>query len=190
MTIELDFDEKPKREFLWFKKINDYFGEHDRKFMQRGSYQLSEAKDGIWAPSNLFAVYQAFGKFDLGNCKHFLDLGSGDGRVVFVASLFTRASGIDSDENFHEKAMNHKEALGIKTIFINKDILQHDLSNYDVFFMYPGESFIQEFVEKLKKEARGKRLIIYNKIYTPDKHFKRTRTVFFDNMPIMEFLIE
>jgi hypothetical protein len=59
------------------------------------SYKVTSV--GLWACSLLEEILDLFEQLDLGRYRHLADLGSGDGRVVLVGSLFTRATGIEAD---------------------------------------------------------------------------------------------
>ncbi len=69
---------------------------------------------GLWAPADCAEVGELFARLRLGGCRRFLDLGSGDGRVVMLASLFTRAEGVEIDRALCARARAISAALGLK----------------------------------------------------------------------------
>ncbi|MFH1211832.1 MAG: class I SAM-dependent methyltransferase [Candidatus Woesearchaeota archaeon] len=184
------FREQLHSEFELFKKIKDHFEKNDADNIARSFFPIAETKHGIWAPSNLLVLYEAFSKLGIDRFGHFLDIGSGDGRVVFLASLFTKASGVDSDEHFHRKALEHSKKLGVKVVLLNRDFIEHNFSPYDVLFINPDKPFAAELVVKLLKEAKGKTIIVYNSLYLPPSSFKKVKTIYFESLPVSEFVID
>ena len=86
----------------YIKRRNDLFLKHE-------SQRLTSA--GYWAASDPKFLFELFRKLRLGKCRKFLDLGSGDGVVVAVASLFTTAAGIEIDKALHNDALQIKNKL-------------------------------------------------------------------------------
>ena len=68
-------------------------------------------------------------KIKLQKHKRFLDLGSGDGKIALIASLFCKqAEGIEIDAFLHSKALEMQQKTGISNvIFHNKDFFEHKL---------------------------------------------------------------
>ncbi len=95
---------------------------------------------GFWATSIIQDVYEAFKWAGLENYRHFVDLGSGDGRVVAVASLFTKATGIEIDPHLHQLSIKLKEYLGLNNIeFYLGDFEEWDFDDFDFIYIYPDQ---------------------------------------------------
>lgn len=107
-------------------------------------------KLGYWAPSNVGHVFELFKRIRLERFQSLVDLGSGDGVVVAVASLFTRATGIEIDEKLHGEAVAIRDNLGLDYHLKNENYLEEDLSEYDFMFMYPDKP-----LDKLEKKIVG-----------------------------------
>jgi len=99
---------------------------------------------GFWATSIIQDVYEAFEWVGLQNYSHFIDLGSGDGRVVAVASLFTKATGVEIDPDLYELSTRLKKSLSINNIeFYLGDFEELDFSNFDFIYIYPDQPRIR-----------------------------------------------
>ena len=111
-----------------------------------------------------------------------IDLGSGDGKVVLIASLFTKATGIEYDKELVKKSAEIRDKLGLKCDFIRGDFLKHDLSKYDVIFINPDKGFHKGTEDKLLKELKGK-LIVYNFVFAP-RFLKKGKTYWLEQVPV------
>lgn len=103
--------------------------------------------------------------------KKFVDLGSGDGRIVLLASMYGADSiGIEIDPVRFQTSLDATRSLHAlvdskRIHFFNKDILKSDLSSYDVFYICKGwpESDDKILQAKLSKEAKpGSLFILYD----------------------------
>jgi SAM-dependent methyltransferase len=125
---------------------------------------------GVWAPSDLKVLFNAFKRIGLGPHHSFLDAGSGDGRVAFLASLFcNNVVGIESDPVMHFISMRklEKNPLFKHVVKIIKDdYLQHDFSMYDVVFSYPDGEVSEQMREKCINELRSGAVAIFY-VYHP-----------------------
>ena len=100
---------------------------------------------------------------------HFLDLGSGDGRVVFLAShLGAHATGIEYDAqlvSLSRTILTRLEDLvdPSRTELIGGDFFEHSWSGYDVIYYYNNGSFEEKrMMDKLLQEMDpGSLLILY-----------------------------
>lgn len=154
--------------FIMEKKFNEiqkrYFQEN-RKLLKEGKLPLRETSKGFWGSAVLSEVFTLFKKINLSKYKNFLDIGSGDGRVALVASLFTDAKGIEIDKDLHEKSVEMKKKLRSKAEFIHGDFFKHDLSKYDVIFCFPDKPLHYGLEEKLMKELKGKFILYGPNVY-------------------------
>ena len=93
---------------------------------------LKDSKGISWVLSNLESVPKNFFKKYVEN-KYFLDIGSGDGRVVFLAMKCgaKKYHGIEIEEKFIQKSIFKR--------FIKKcDYRKIDLNRYDVLYYFLG----------------------------------------------------
>jgi len=126
--------------------------------MKQGRLPTKDTGIGFWGPSIPDEVYEAFRKIGLRKCRSFLDLGSGDGKITLIASLFSKYSyGIEYDQELHKKASELQSKLGIKNVrFVNDDFMKYDLSKYDIIFCSPDKPMERGLGKKLEKELKGK----------------------------------
>ena len=124
-------------------------------------YQKTEK--GSFGPTDLIDINECFGIF-IKPGMAFLDLGSGDGRVIFLAALYgANATGIEYNETLYkistEAAKELSKSLKIKNInFIKGDYFAYDFSKYDIFYLF-GEN-ISELEKKLSREMKKNSLLI------------------------------
>jgi hypothetical protein len=147
-----------------FARIKKYFEEKDLNLARKGKLPLGSTEKGFWGTAHLDDVYEFCKRVNLHEEDHFLDLGSGDGRVVFVAALFTKATGMEYDEKLHEEALEAKKALDSEGTVIKGDYTQHDLSVYSVWFSYADHNF--QWLAGKQSELR--KLYLYHDTYHPD----------------------
>ncbi|HLC65108.1 MAG TPA: hypothetical protein VJI46_03230 [Candidatus Nanoarchaeia archaeon] len=136
--------------------------------LRSGKLPMWGTQKGFWNASITEEVYSAFKKARLDKFSSFLDIGSGDGKIVLLASLFCRnAEGVEIDGFLHGIALRLQEKLGIKNAkFHNKDFFAHDFSKYDVLFLSPDAPMERGVEKKLLNEMRG-RLIHYGNHFHP-----------------------
>jgi predicted RNA methylase len=105
---------------------------------QVSDYRVTEV--GLWTRSVINEVYDLFLQLDLATFACLADLGSGDGRVVLLASLFTRAVGIEADPTLLELSRAAAGRLGLgRAGFMQGDCRSIDLSPYDLLFIFPDK---------------------------------------------------
>ena len=135
--------------------------------LQRRFFHANIATDkGAFYPAVLHEVLLPFREF-VGPGKRFLDLGSGDGRITFLANILgADATGIEFDRNLINVSENALQRLeGIvdedRIHFIQSDFFKIPWSDYDVIFYYDQSSFEQERVrEKLIAELSPEAMLI------------------------------
>lgn len=174
-----------KKEFLKIKQeYNDYY----QSFIKNCKYPLRDTAKGLWGTVSLDNVFEFFKRIRLQKYKTFMDLGSGDGCVVAIASLFTDAYGIEYDKELIDTSKKIFKKLNINTSRVKKgDYLKKDLSSYDIFFIFPDNSFSKGLEKKLHKDMkRNARLFIYNNIHTP-LLMKKRKTYWFNQVPILTY---
>lgn len=144
------------------KCVNNY---PQRMLLELATNINIDTEKGGFLPSSLDETKSVFSNFLKPGTK-FLDLGSGDGRIVFLASLFgAEAVGIEHDPALYQISVRAREDLSSiidveKTRFIKGDFLQHDFSSYDVFYLYEGTDDILGLKNKLSKEMKPGSILI------------------------------
>lgn len=151
--------------FIQIKKEYDDFY---RSLLQRGRLPMWSTERGFWNASISDDVYQTFKKLKPKKFNNFVDIGSGDGKVVLIASLFCKnAEGIEIDELLHHKALETQMKLHIQNAkFHNKDFFEHDFSKYDLLFLSPDAPLERGLENKLLKEMKG-RLVHHGSHFHP-----------------------
>jgi len=128
--------------------------------------RVRETEKGIFGASEIADVYEFFTTIELNKAKQFIDLGSGDGRVVCVASLFTKAIGLEFDEQLIKESKEHAEKVGCSAEFIQVDYETYDYSETDIIFCYADHDFSETFLEKLRQEFKGT-MYVYQGAFLP-----------------------
>ncbi len=163
-----------------FSQIKKEYDDFYRSILRAGKLpmwstcgvRVSEANSltshGFWNAAIADEVYEAFNRIGLHRFRNFLDIGSGDGKVVLIASLFCQnAEGVEIDNFLHNKAIEVQRKFGISNaVFHNKDFFEHDFSSYEVLFLAPDVPLERGLEKKLLKEMRGK-LVHYGQHFHP-----------------------
>ncbi|MBW2996005.1 hypothetical protein KY332_01760 [Candidatus Woesearchaeota archaeon] len=170
-----------------FHQIKQKYDAFYVSFYAKGSPTIQDTQKGIWGPAGTQDVYEFFVKIKLQNFKNFIDLGSGDGKVVLIASLFTKAAGIEFDEKLIKIGERIRDALGLKAKFIKGDFLKQDISKYNAIFINPDKGFEYGLEDKLLKEMQPETvLFVYNNIFLP-RFLKKGKTYRFEGIPIISY---
>lgn len=154
-----------------FKRIKKSYEAREKELREKGISIDRLTKKGLFSPSDMDEIFDFFKEIKLQRYRTFLDLGSGDGRIVLIASLFTKAAGIEHDLALARASERMRDSLKIKpesAQFINADYMKQNLSEYDIIFWYPDDQKKEHVERKLLKEMEGK-LVIYRGIYMPKK---------------------
>ena len=150
-----------------FQLIKKEYDDFDRSLLREGRLPLKDTGIGFWNAAISQEVFELFNKLKLQKYSHFLDLGSGDGRVVMIASLFTNATGIEIDRELVNKSAELQRILDIKNVnFIHKNFMEHDISGHDVVFINPDRPMYRGLEDKLLNELKGQ-LIVYGHHFHP-----------------------
>jgi len=118
-------------------------------------------------PSNLRSLNNLYkkGRIKLPQDTKFIDLGSGDGRiVVWAAKNGAQAEGIEFNPYlslFSRVNILLRGQLG-KANILNKDFTRHDYSKYNVVYMYIFPRYMNMVKEKLFNELPKGAMIISN----------------------------
>lgn len=159
-----------------FGEIKKEYNTFYQSLLRRGKLPMWSTEKGFWNAAVADEVYAAFKKIKLHKFRNFLDIGSGDGKVVLIAALFCRsAEGVEIDDFLHYKALEMQAKFGIKNaVFHNKDFFEHDFSKYDVLFLSPDSPLERGLESKLLKEMKG-RLIHFGHHFQP-KNLKKEQS--------------
>jgi len=168
---------KPRK----FKTIKQEYDNFYRNLLEKGNLPMRSTELGFWNAAISDEVYEVFKKLALQKFNSFIDLGSGDGKITLIASLFCKqAEGIEIDDELFEKSQKMKEKLNIKNSdFHHNDFHNHPISDYDVVFINPDKPMERGTEKKLLKELNGK-LILYGHHFHP-KNLKKDKSLTVDN---------
>ena len=145
-----------------FASLKDLYDQYTNGLLAKGQLPLRSTEKGFWNAAIADEVYQAFKDMKVGRYKKFVDLGSGDGRVALIASLFgPHAEGVEIDEELHKVATHMQNQLKIENAaFHCKDFFDHHVGAYDLVFMNPDVPFHRGAEDKLLGEIKGDVLVM------------------------------
>jgi len=150
-----------------FSQIKQEYETFYRNLVLQGKFAAKDTGIGYWGPAVSDEVFEAFKTLKLKG--HFIDIGSGDGKVSMIASLFCeRVVGIEYDPLLTLKAQEIKNKFNLLNVTLkNDDFLNHDLSHYDYVFVNPDKPFHRGLEAKLLMDLKGK-LIVYGNHFFPN----------------------
>lgn len=152
-----------------FSQLKEEYEEYYNSFLKRGKLPLGATEKGFWGAAVPEEVLELFERIGIRKYKSFIDLGSGDGKAVLIASLFgIDAVGIEFDKDLFNKAVEIKNKFNLNCEFINSDFYEIGLSEFDLIFINPDAPFEKGMESKLLKEMKGK-LIVYGEQFKPKK---------------------
>jgi hypothetical protein len=100
---------------------------------------------GIFMPSPLDEVTRILERAGAGNGQSFIDLGSGDGRVVLLAALGFGmiAAGYEVMEHYYQESLTMADNLGVQNeVKFSRDYLSRaPIGEYDLVYYFDGGSF-------------------------------------------------
>ena len=143
-----------------FEQIHGMYEEFARFLMRCGRLPMGSTRVGFWGTTILPEVHDFFRQIRLHEFEHVVDLGSGDGRVVLVASLFTNATGIEFDPylvsvgNFIKGQLKHIPHLS-RANLIQGNFFHHSLRDFDLVFINPDQPLDRGLEQKLFRELNG-----------------------------------
>ncbi len=171
-----------------FRQIKRRYERFYRKFREKSQYPVADTEKGIWGYADTDSVFQFFKDIHLENYGSIVDIGSGDGKVVLIASLFgVKAVGIEYDKDLITISNRIKEELGLKGEFIQGDYLEQDLGSYDIIFTNPDKGFHLKVEEKLLKDMTDTSILfVYNDLFQP-RFLEKGRKLWYNQIPIIEY---
>lgn len=129
---------------------------------------MSMTEKGIFQGADMDVLHELFSELSLQKYKRFIDLGSGDGRVVYAASNRLLSVGIEFDKELVDLSISLYGRTNHPVKFICGDFYEHNISKYDVVFIAPDTGFENGMEDKLQQELKGL-LIVYNNLFLPRK---------------------
>lgn len=167
-----------------FIEIKTRYDSLYNRMLSEGRLPLKETSLGYWGISTAEDIFELFRMLGLEKSRRFIDLGSGDGKVTLIASLFTRSVGIEIDDELVSHSKKIRDELGLKAKFINGNYHAHDISGYDLVFINPDQS-LARLEQKLFRELRGK-LVVYGPHYHP-RLLKKEASFIANTSPVAVF---
>ena len=166
-----------------FSEVKQHYDQFYKSLLQEGQLPLGSTAKGFWGHMPTQDIYEAFKKLNLRKYSNFIDLGSGDGKVVLLAALFCKhATGIEIDNKLFQKSLQHQRALNIpNATFMNTDFYDLHLHPYDAVFVYPDQPFHRGLDTKCNKELSGK-LIHSGHHFHPETLKKRSQIMINGNL--------
>ena len=160
-----------------FDVLLDYFELRDSKIIAKRGQVSYETSTGFYIPSSLVHLWQAFRELKLKG--KFLDAGSGDGRVVALASMLgLDAYGIESEPELVKESIIINNDLKNKQIINNFTIKQNDFENEDLSqfdIIYNFVNSVEKIETAINKTARkGILFLLYDTANIPTK-FERLK---------------
>lgn len=156
----------------YYQEIKAEYDAYLKTYFSKGKLPMRKTEAGYWGPTPLQTLRKMFEKIGLSDYDSFLDLGSGDGRAVILASLFgVKATGMEFDKQLHQKALEIKEKLShIPNVenaeLLNVDFFKEDLREYDIIFFNPDRPFFRGVEDKIIPELKG-RLVVLENFFRP-----------------------
>jgi hypothetical protein len=178
----------PEERFARFEEIKAAFHKRDTERLGQGKLSIRETEFGLWGTTNLNDAYELCKRLKMERFKGFIDLGCGDGRIVAIASLFTKAYGVEGDADLVNEGKEILSELGLDPELIsNGNYYETDLQPFDILFMFPDNRYDEEIVKKFKNEVTGY-LLVYNDIHRPEG-IRRGKTIWIEQLPIVSYLL-
>ncbi len=131
-------------------------------------YLTAEKKEekGLFYPSSLEDILPGL-MSEVREGRSFLDLGSGDGRVVFMAAILgAQATGIEYEPEMHQIAETALRKLRAtvpkeRVTLLKGDFYKLDWSRYDVLFYFGLGTFDESgMLAKMRREMRPEAILI------------------------------
>ncbi|MBT7903705.1 hypothetical protein HN587_07615 [Candidatus Woesearchaeota archaeon] len=162
-----------------FEIIHKHYKKYYGTYISKGHVpsRVTLDGDGFWSYTDFEMIKELFGKIDIGKFSKIIDLGSGDGMVVMLASLWIDSVGVELDKKLFDDSIRiqkdiltelKKEKLRLKHAkLVNKNFLDVDLKEFDLIFLNP-DNRLYEIETKLRAEMNATaRLIVMNDLFLP-----------------------
>lgn len=146
--------------------LRHYFNNRYAIMERAGQVPYRLTAKGAWAYSGIDALHDFFLQLDLHRYRCLVDLGSGDGIVVCLAGLFTRAVGIEIDSTLCSLAGQAARDLGLsgRVDFIRSNFTGQKICSADCLYVYPDKPIYG--IESLLGGWQGD-LLVYGPHFAP-----------------------
>ena len=82
-----------------FEQIKKTYDDFQNHLLKNNVLLARDTGIGYWGVTPLAETFEIFKRINLGKYKNMIDIGSGDGRIVLLASLFgVKSKGIEFDK--------------------------------------------------------------------------------------------
>ncbi|MBD3249132.1 methyltransferase domain-containing protein [Candidatus Woesearchaeota archaeon] len=171
-----------------FQQIKRRYERFYRKFREKSQYPVADTEKGIWGYADTDSLFQFFKDIHLEKYGSFVDIGSGDGKVVLIAALFgVKAVGIEYDKDLIDVSNDIKQELNLDAEFIQGDYLEQNLSDYDIIFINPDKGFHLKVEEKLLKDMKDTTILyVYNELFQP-RFLEKISKLWYNQIPVIEY---
>lgn len=193
-VLSKDIVEKHPEKYEEFVKIRAAYDELDKEGLSIGKLPMHSTAYGFWGTTNLSDAFEIFTRIKLERFKFLGDLGAGDGRIIAVASLFTKTEGIEGDKKLVDKGQDILKQLDNNAELVCDNYYNTDFSKFDIIFMFPDNRFDETMISKLENEFKGF-LLVYNDTHNPNatnpgnKKIRKGKTYWVRQMPIVSYAI-
>jgi SAM-dependent methyltransferase len=174
--------------------LQEWFGRKDSAMRTEKGTAVHGTTHGIWGSTDMDEAFQLFEKLGLREGMRFCDLGSGDGRIAFVAALFCDATGIEGDPALHAIAQQARGELVGKIPSLQRcrllqaDYTSEDLSRFDVLFAFADHAWNKELEQALASRERPGIVVSHHDIFRPAS-LRRGPTVWIGQSPFYTYPI-
>lgn len=171
-----------------FQEIKNRYEDFYRQLMKNGRLPMKDTGKGFWNAAITDEVFEIFSKIGLTRFNHLLDIGSGDGKIALLATLFgVKATGIEFDKELSETALKMQKELSHikhtkKCTFVCDDFYKHSFKDFDILFCNPDEPMHRGLERKLLEELNGK-LILYGHHFHP-RHLRKEKSFEVNGTPV------
>ncbi len=153
------------------EKVKQMYQTFEKYLLQNGIFLARDTGIGYWGVTHVDDLHEVFKQIELHKHQNFLDLGSGDGRAVLMASLFgVKATGVEADDWLINCALDIKRKLDLPNFanvqFLKDDFMKMDLSKYDILYINPDKPFHRGLEQKLGRDLKGK-LVVHGYEFLP-----------------------
>lgn len=175
-----------------FDLIKNWYEKQDSIIRDREGKSFFRTSHGLWGAAGMLDMFEFFLKNEADDFKSgvFADYGSGDGRIVLIASLFTDAVGVEGEQELVDLSERAKKELIehipelSRATFKCKNYYEEKHDEYGTIFTFPDHPFPEVFEKKLL-EFSGT-LLVYNNIHRPNI-LKKGKTYWVQQIPIVSY---
>ncbi len=151
-----------------FLKIKEAYDDFYRSLLRSGKLPMRETPAGFWGIAAADDIFSLFQKISLHTANRCIDLGSGDGKVALIASLFFKnVCGYELDIDLYQISQRFAQQLSLQNAqFYNADYHTINFSSADIVFIHPDKPFTGSFERKISTQCTGT-FIVYGDHFLP-----------------------